>query len=102
MEAKPIIDKGLLQRIGQSRLKEARVLENAGHNLGAIYLAGYAVECWLKVAICHALDWECLYSTFKSHDLTHLLLHSGLIRRIEGAAAINTSFKKISGMNWPT
>jgi HEPN domain-containing protein len=100
VEAKPIIDKDQLRQIGDTRLAEARALLEAGHFSGAIYLAGYAVECWLKVAICHALDWEGLYETFKSHDLKHLLLHSGLIRRVEQAAEVSASFKKITGM-WP-
>jgi HEPN domain-containing protein len=99
-ESKPIVEKDVLRRLAESRLNEAQALDRAGHYQGAIYLAGYAVECWLKVAICQTLDWEGLHETFKSHDLKHLLLHSGLVRRIDKASAVSRSFKQIIGM-WP-
>jgi hypothetical protein len=99
-EQMPIIDREVLQRIATTRLEEARALEQSRHYLGAIYLGGYAVECWLKVAICNTLDWPGLYATFKSHDLAYLLLHSGLGRRIEVATTVGESFRKIRGM-WP-
>ncbi len=43
-----------LRRAGNNRFKDARVLyeKGAGKNLvAACYLAGYTIECWLKVAI---------------------------------------------------
>lgn len=35
-------------RIAERRLEEAAVLRHLGYNSGAVYLAGYAVECMLK------------------------------------------------------
>lgn len=99
-EPTPIVDRDLLERIAATRLAEAQALERSQHYLGAIYLGGYAVECWLKVAICSTLDWSGLYATCKSHDLAYLLLHSGLRRRIETAAGVGESFRKIRGI-WP-
>ncbi|MFH0980964.1 MAG: hypothetical protein V2A79_05445 [Planctomycetota bacterium] len=76
------------------------MLLRAGHYAGAIYLAGYAVECYLKAAICAALDWDELHGTFKSHDLEVWLLHSGLERRMGApeAAQVRESFGKITGV----
>jgi HEPN domain-containing protein len=34
------------------RLREARILLDAGKQEGAYYLAGYSVECALKACIC--------------------------------------------------
>ncbi|NOT00048.1 MAG: hypothetical protein HOP29_05425 [Phycisphaerales bacterium] len=73
----------VLKRLGAIRLREARILLNKQQFAGAIYLAGYSVECWLKVAICKALDLDELPETFASHELDVLLFHSGLQRRIQ-------------------
>lgn len=52
-----------LRRAGNNRFKDAKcLLEKEGDKnlIGACYLAGYTVECWLKVAI------------LKSHHLLHI------------------------------
>lgn len=95
---KPIIDRAVLARLGDERLADAQALTKAQRYSAAIYLAGYAVECWLKVAICTRLEWDQLYSTFKVHDLDVLLLHSGLRERITQAPDVNDSFKRIIGV----
>jgi hypothetical protein len=41
-------------RVAFQRLEEADVLSNAGYHIGAVYLAGYAVECMLKSLILDA------------------------------------------------
>ncbi len=98
LSKKPLIGRRVLERVGDARLEEARVLFRGRHYSGAIYLAGFAVECYLKVAICAALDWDELHGTFKSHDLEGLLLHSGLVRKIETAEAalVKENFGKIT------
>ncbi|MCK4659683.1 MAG: HEPN domain-containing protein [Phycisphaerae bacterium] len=98
LSSKPLISRCVLEELGATRLKEANALLQAGHYAGAIYLAGYAVECYLKVAICAALDWDELHGTFKSHDLDVLLLHSGLKKEMEApeAAQVKRSFRKIT------
>jgi hypothetical protein len=42
-------------RVAFQRLEEAEVLFRAGYHIGAVYLAGYAVECMLKTLILAAL-----------------------------------------------
>jgi HEPN domain-containing protein len=37
-----------LQKLSNTRLRQARILFAAGESSGAYYLAGYAVECALK------------------------------------------------------
>lgn len=41
-------------RVSYQRLAEAEVLFEAGFYIGAVYLAGYAVECMLKTLIMNA------------------------------------------------
>lgn len=41
-------------RVAFQRLEEAEVLSRAGYHIGAVYLAGYAVECMLKTLILNA------------------------------------------------
>jgi HEPN domain-containing protein len=48
-----------LQKLANARLREARVLFDAGEYGGAYYLAGYAVECALKA---------CFAKTVQRHD----------------------------------
>ena len=42
-------------RLAYQRLEEAEVLCDAGYCIGAVYLAGYAVECMLKVLILNSI-----------------------------------------------
>ncbi len=95
---KALIDRVELEDLGDARLQDAKALLATGRYSAAIYLAGYAVECYLKVAICARLDWKALYPTFKIHDLDVLLLHSGLESRISAAPKVEDSFKQIVGM----
>jgi len=94
----PIIRRTTLVRIGEARLREARALLEAGEYSGAVYLAGYAVECHLKAAICVRLDWESLLATFKTHDLEGLLLYTGLQRKLRNVDLVRSSFTKIVGL----
>lgn len=42
------MNRGDLQRLSNARIREAKILFDAGEYSGAYYLAGYAVECALK------------------------------------------------------
>ena len=41
----------LFHRAGKQRFDEAQLLLEAGRTTGAVYLAGYTVECFLKALI---------------------------------------------------
>jgi hypothetical protein len=98
LDPKIVVDKDVLERLVDSRLQEAKALSERGCFAGCVYLAGIAVECCLKAAICQTLDCDGLPATFKSHDLDALLLHSGLKRRMKREAPdVHDSFVKIQG-----
>lgn len=96
LSSSQLIDRGRLRSLVDLRLREARVLFRGEMFVGSIYLAGYAVECELKHAICSTLAWEHLRRTFQTHDLELLLLHSGLDARLRGNQAVLESYTTIS------
>jgi HEPN domain-containing protein len=53
------MNRGDLQRLSNARIREAKILFDAGEHSGAYYLAGYAVDCALKA---------CFAKTVKRHD----------------------------------
>jgi hypothetical protein len=60
----------------QIRLDDALSLLDTGEQSrrnGAIYLAGYAVECALKSRVCTDRGEKILDTQFYTHDLTYLL-----------------------------
>lgn len=95
---KPLIDRAVLEELGEVRLRDANVLYERERYGATVYLAGYAVECYLKAAICARLAWEALYPTFKIHDLDVLLLHTGLASEIAKAPDVEQSFRQIVGV----
>ncbi len=95
LSKKPVISREALQELGDARLREAGTLLEAGHYTGAVYLGGYAVECYLKAAICFTLGWDALLETFKTHQLEELMLYSGFERRLRETAGVHESFAKI-------
>lgn len=98
LSTRSVIAASDLIRIGRARLREARILHEAGQYAGSVYLAGFAVECALKFAICWTLGWRRLSGTFKTHDLEALLLHSGLEKTLRSDPAMNETFGKITGL----
>jgi len=55
-------------RVAYQRLEEAEVLFEGGYFVGAVYLAGYAVECMLKALILNSLpakDHESVEAEFR-------------------------------------
>lgn len=95
LSTKPIIPRKALEEIAEARLLEAETLRKAGHYAAAIYLAGFAVECYLKAAICATLHWNELRETFKTHDLESLMLHSGSDSKLRKNSPLVESFAKI-------
>ena len=68
----------VFEQVARVRLGDAAVLLERKRYAGAIYLAGYSVECLLKWAITRRR--ECLYlpASFEIHDLGALLSEAGL------------------------
>lgn len=109
------------QQLATLRLTEAQTLLTHDLPDGAFYLAGYAVECALKAAICRTLgidDFFESYSSkphgakvrddvvqkFKTHDYGTLLVLSDLYHKL-GAdlltdKALNDSWSTFQNQNW--
>ncbi len=93
-----IISKDVLCELAELRLREAEALLKAGFPAGTVYLAGYAVECYLKAAVCTSLHWDYLLGSFRVHDLDSLLRYSGFDRELRSNAEVFENFAKISGI----
>ena len=76
-------------------MSESRALFATGHYAGAVYLAGYSVECYLKDAICSTLRWDALLATFKTHDLEALLVYSGFDTALRQNRQVRKSFRTV-------
>lgn len=98
LQISPIVPRATLEQLAEARMREAQALLRVGEYAGAVYLAGYALECYLKVAICARLDWESLLATFKTHDLERLLLFTGLEKRLKDDVSVWLNFKRVVGL----
>lgn len=103
------------QGLATLRLKEANVLLAQNYPDGAFYLAGYAVECALKSAICRTLDIDDFFEPgsgkvheakvkddvlhkFRTHDFGTLLVLSGLYFKLEAGLLTDTLLEQ----SWAT
>lgn len=69
--------------IGQLRLRDAAFLLRGGRYQGAIYVAGYAIECHLKFAVCERKGFIHLPAVLEVHDWDALLIAGGLSSEIQ-------------------
>ena len=87
-----------IQNLADLCIKEAVKLQRSKFYDGAFYLAGYAVELYLKAKICENMDVPDFYDThvpksdlsktFLIHNLDRLVLLSGLYSKFEAAKKI--------------
>lgn len=82
---------------------DAECLLAEGHIAGAYYLGGYAVELALKVVVCKKLNIEIfdkdvvpghIAKAFMIHDLSDLIILSGLSDDLQKTRADNDSFSE--------
>lgn len=90
----------VLQTVSRARLDDAWVLlRNAEETrkpqrrVGAIYLAGYAVECALKARICREKQVDILDPQYFTHDLTLLVRHTTRFDSLKRNKSIEEAFK---------
>ena len=82
------MDRYTLQTLARLRIKEARILLQAGCYEGAYHLAGYAVECGLKACIAKRTrryefpDRKVVQESY-THDLSKLVRVAGLSNALE-------------------
>lgn len=82
------MNRSTLQRICNTRVREANTLLKAGHFAGAYYLVGYAVECALKSCVARQVERydfpdKKLANEAFTHDLEKLVRVSGLFQTLE-------------------
>jgi hypothetical protein len=92
-----------IRQLADLRIIEAENLNTVGYPDGAFYLAGYAVELYLKAKICENLNLPTFYTqyapktdlarTFLIHNLDRLLLLSGLLPKFEAEKIRDPIFK---------
>jgi HEPN domain-containing protein len=87
-----------LQKLANSRIREARILFDAAEYSGAYYLAGYAVECALKACFAKSVkrfDFPDKGTTNKlhTHDLTALVELANLKKEQTATAQLNKRFE---------
>jgi hypothetical protein len=89
-----------IKNIALERLQEAAILCDNGKYDGAFYLAGYAIELMLKAKICERFDVDNLFdetskdiskvrNSVKIHDISSLLVFSGLRNKLENDKSTN-------------
>jgi HEPN domain-containing protein len=86
----------LFREIAAMRLEDARVLLARNRHHGALYLAGYSVECALKWAITQRLELVYLPADFETHDLQKLVGISGLMPQLREDTAIAPLFSALA------
>lgn len=65
------------------RQEEARALRDRGFHSTAAALRLYSLEIQVKILICHHLALPCLPNACKTHDLTELIIFTGLWRELQ-------------------
>jgi hypothetical protein len=71
------------------RLADAKSLLDRSRYNGAIYLAGYAVECHLKYAVCEKKNILYLPAHLEVHDWDILVKSAGLIADIKAQPQVS-------------
>lgn len=90
----------VFREIARIRLQDASVLLGHHRLRGAVYLAGYSIECILKWAVTSHRDLVYLPADLENHDWNCLLVESGLsaaLRQDKSAAAIFSELADIWG-----
>ncbi len=85
----------------RERILDAEKLSEANRVHGAIYLAGYAIECHLKYAVCENAESTYLDSSLEIHSWDALLLHSGLEAKLARNAAMKSIYDELTDV-WTT
>ena len=95
--------KQLFELLTIERLKESKLLLDAGCYSGAYYLVGYAVECGLKAVIvkqvnAHEIPSKAFVLDFYVHDLERLIKLAGIDQAHKSNLKSNQDFR----VNWNT
>jgi hypothetical protein len=86
----------LFKQVARMRLQDATVLLQCDRYSGAIYLAGYALECLLKWAITQRRECVYLPAELETHELDILLLQAGLGERLRREGVLRNMFAALA------
>ena len=78
----------VFREIADQRMRDARVLLNAKRYNGAIYLAGYAIECHLKYSYCARRQAVHLPPQYETHRWDKLVEAAGVAADLKSAPRI--------------
>ena len=93
----PGFTRGTVYReVAQLRLEDARVLLESRRFLGAVYLAGYAVECLLKYGITRRQATLHLPEEFEIHKVDRLMNAAGLSPALQSETLVAAVFSEIA------
>ncbi len=82
--------------VARLRIEDAQCLHREGRYNGAVYLAGYAVECQLKFAYCRQKGLLNLPESFETHDWDRLVQAAGLLPDIRKQTAIYAIYSALA------
>ena len=86
------------EQTSRRMLNDARFLLKHGRWHSGVYLAGYAVECRLKAAVCQFISEEILPSELQTHDLWTLLVSAGLGETLQSNQQMKSYFDFIESV----
>lgn len=78
------------------RVLDAEKLHGARRVHGAIYLAGYAIECHLKYAVCENSESTYLDSSLETHSWERLAAKSRIIHTIRRNKRIQAIYEELA------
>lgn len=78
------------------RLKDADVLLKGRRHEGALYLAGYAIECLLKWGVTRRQNLLRLPEKLETHDWDRLLSEAGLKTYLENEPRMHTLYSELA------
>jgi hypothetical protein len=94
--------KTVYRDVARLRNDDAKVLLEKNRRNGAIYLAGYAVECQLKYAYCQRRDLVNLPADLEKHDWDLLVTKAGLLKDIKLQPAMDAIYSGLAGIWGPS
>ena len=80
----------------RERILDAEKLNEANRVHGAIYLAGYAIECHLKYAVCENSESTYLDSSLETHSWERLAAKSRIIHTIRRNKRIQAIYEELA------
>jgi hypothetical protein len=86
----------LFNEVAKLRVDDAQILLEKRRFNGALYLAGYAIECLLKSAVVEKRRCVYLPADLETHNWDNLLRESGLKSALDKAPAVKALYSTLA------